>query len=228
MANSVGNNFVWAHQRAMHLAAQVAETFAIDGLESIKMPRLRASEMGADLSDLKSLSKLEAKQIKLGHKAITGLRGSYGGVIMFGMLTSVAGLGMFNLISLGAGAMLGKKTYNEDMENRMLRIRGEAKTNVRRFLDDVSFVVLKESRDRLRLVQRQLRDHFREIANQTTRSLNESLQAAIASARLEAEERDARTNEVERQLHILRQVNSHVERLQPTDEQAARRATRDV
>ncbi|WP_016890415.1 dynamin-like GTPase family protein [Mycobacteroides abscessus] len=228
VANSVGNNFVWAHQRAMHLAAQVAETFAIDGLESIKMPRLRASEMGADLSDLKSLSKLEAKQIKLGHKAITGLRGSYGGVIMFGMLTSVAGLGMFNLISLGAGAMLGKKTYNEDMENRMLRIRGEAKTNVRRFLDDVSFVVLKESRDRLRLVQRQLRDHFREIANQTTRSLNESLQAAIASARLEAEERDARTNEVERQLHILRQVNSHVERLQPTDEQAARRATRDV
>ncbi|SHX79374.1 Isoniazid inducible protein iniA [Mycobacteroides abscessus subsp. abscessus] len=77
-------------------------------------------------------------------------------------------------------------------------------------------------------MQRQLRDHFREIANQTTRSLNESLQAAIASARLEAEERDARTNEVERQLHILRQVNSHVERLQPTDEQAARRATRDV
>lgn len=123
VANSVGNNFVWAHQRAMHLAAQVAETFAIDGLESVKMPRLRASEMGADLSDLKSLSKLEAKQIKLGHKAITGLRGSYGGVIMFGMLTSVAGLGMFNLISLGAGAMLGKKTYNEDMENRMLRIR---------------------------------------------------------------------------------------------------------
>ncbi|EUA63006.1 isoniazid-inducible iniA domain protein [Mycobacteroides abscessus 1948] len=110
----------------------------------------------------------------------------------------------------------------------MLRIRGEAKTNVRRFLDDVSFVVLKESRDRLRLVQRQLRDHFREIANQTTRSLNESLQAAIASARLEAEDRDARTNEVERQLHILRQVNSHVEGLQPADEQVGRRATRDV
>ncbi|CPX12807.1 Conserved hypothetical protein (isoniazid inductible gene protein IniA?) [Mycobacteroides abscessus] len=79
-----------------------------------------------------------------------------------------------------------------------------------------------------RLVQRQLRDHFREIANQTTRSLNESLQAAIASARLEAEDRDARTNEVERQLHILRQVNSHVEGLQSADEQVGRRATRDV
>ena len=32
-----------------------------------------------------------------GHKAITSMRGSYGGVLMFGMLTSVAGLGMFNL-----------------------------------------------------------------------------------------------------------------------------------
>ena len=32
----------------------------------------------------------------------------------------------------------------------MLRVRNEAKTNVRRFVDDVSFVVSKESRDRLK------------------------------------------------------------------------------
>ena len=110
------------------------------------------------------------------------MRGSYGGVLMFGMLTSVAGLGMFNPLSLGAGLLLGRKAYKEDMENRMLRVRNEAKTNVRRFVDDVSFVVSKESRDRLKGIQRQLRDHYREIANQTTRSLNESLQATLAAA----------------------------------------------
>ncbi len=68
------------------------------------------------------------------------------------------------------------------MDNRMMRMRNEAKMNVRRFVDDVSFVVNKESRDRLKGIQRQLRDHYRGIANQTTRSLNESLQATIASA----------------------------------------------
>lgn len=213
VANSVGNNFVWAHRRIVQLASQVADTFASAGMDAVKMPRLRASEMGADLTGLKSLTELEARPIKLGHKAITGLRGSYGGVIMFGMLTTVAGLGMFNLISVGAGALLGRKTYQEDMENRMLRIRGDAKMNVRRFLDDVSFLVLKESRDRLRAAQRQMRDHFRGIAAQTTRSLNESLQAAIAAARLEAQERDARTVEVDRQRKVLGQVNDQLREL---------------
>ena len=126
---------------------------------------------------LKSLAKLEAKPIKAAHKVVTGMRGSYGGVLMFGMLTSFAGLGMFNPLSLGAGLLLGRKAYREDMENRMMRVRSEAKMNMRRFVDDVSFVVTKESRDRLKGIQRQLRDHYRGIANQTTRSLNESLQA---------------------------------------------------
>ncbi len=95
----------------------------------------------------------------------------------------------------------------------MLRVRNEAKTNVRRFVDDVAFVVGKESRDRLKGIQRQLRDHYREIANQTTRSLNESLQATLAAAKLEENERNTRVKELERQLNILRQVIDHAEKL---------------
>ena len=67
----------------------------------------------------------------------------------------------------------------------------------------------KESRDRLKGIQRQLRDHYRGIANQTTRSLNESLQATLAAAKLEENERTARVKELERQLNILRQVIDH-------------------
>ena len=102
-------------------------------------------------------------------------------MLMFGMMTSLAGLGMFNPLSLAAGALMGRKAYKEDLENRMLRMRNEAKMNMRRFIDDIQFVVGKESRDRLKMIQRQLRDHYRGVANQTTRSLNESLQATIAA-----------------------------------------------
>jgi hypothetical protein len=171
---------------------------------------------------LKSLGKLEAKPIKAGHKVVTGMRGSYGGVLMFGMLTSFAGLGMFNPLSLGAGLLLGRKTYKDDMENRMMRVRNEAKMNMRKFVDDVSFVVNKESRDRLKGIQRQLRDHYRGIANQTTRSLNESLQATIASAQLEENERATRIRELERQLNILKQVTDHAVKLAPDATEAAR------
>jgi hypothetical protein len=190
-----------------------ARTFIDAGLDAVKIPELSAREMSAGLGRMKSLARLESKPIGKGHKVITSMRGSYGGVLMFGMLTSVAGLGMFNPISLGAGLLMGRKSYQEEMENRMLRVRNEAKTNLRRFADDVLFVVTKESRDRLKAVQRQLRDHYRGIADQTTRSLNESLQATVAAARLEENERNQRVKELERQADILRQVMDNAEKL---------------
>ena len=210
VASAVGDNFVWAFHRAQALAAEVARTFVEAGLESVQMPEVSARDMGADFAGLKSLARLESKPIGVGHKAITSMRGSYGGVLMFGMLTSVAGLGMFNPLSLGAGLLLGRKAYREDMDNRMLRVRNESKTNLRRFIDDVSFVVGKESRDRLKGIQRHLRDHYREIANQTTRSLNESLQATVAAARLEETERATRVAQLQRELDILTQVSDNV------------------
>lgn len=213
VATAVGDNFVWAYQRAEALAAEVARTFMEAGLNAVRMPAIDARDMGAEFGEFKSLAQLEAKPLKVGHKIVTGMRGSYGGVLMFGMLTSFAGLGMFNPLSLGAGFVLGRKAYKEDMENRMLRVRNEAKTNVRRFVDDVAFVVGKESRDRLKGIQRQLRDHYREIANQTTRSLNESLQATLAAAKMEENGRNTRVKELERQLNILRQVVDHAEKL---------------
>ena len=218
VATAVGDNFVWAYQRAEALAQEVGRTFMEAGLDAVKMPQINPRDMGAGLGEMKSLSRLEAKPIGKGHKVVTGMRGSYGGVLMFGMLTSFAGLGMFNPLSLGAGLVLGRKAYKEDMENRMLRVRNEAKTNVRRFVDDVSFVVSKESRDRLKGVQRQLRDHYRDIANQTTRSLNESLQASLTAAKMEMDERDTRVRELERRLNILRQVTEHAVNLSPRPE----------
>ncbi len=213
VATAVGDNFVWAYQRAEALAQEVARTFVEAGLEVVDMPEVSAREMRAGVGRLKSLARLESKPIGKGHKVITSMRGSYGGVLMFGMLTSVAGLGMFNPLSLGAGLLLGRKAYKEDMENRMMRVRNEAKTNLRRFIDDVLFVVTKESRDRLKNVQRQLRDHYREIANQTTRSLNESLQSTIAAARMEETERNNRIRELERQHNILTQVLDNADKL---------------
>ncbi|WP_019970271.1 isoniazid-induced dynamin-like GTPase IniA [Mycobacterium sp. 141] len=209
VATAVGDNFVWAYQRAEALAVEVADTFTKAGLDAVALPQIDARGMGAGFGEFSSVQKLEAGPIRAGHKVVTGMRGSYGGVLMFGMLTSFAGLGMFNPLSLGAGLLLGRKAYKEDMENRMLRVRGEAKANVRKFVDDVAFVVGKESRDRLKAIQRQLRDHYRDVANQTSRTLNESLQATLSAAKVEENERNTRVAELERQLNILKQVVEH-------------------
>jgi replication fork clamp-binding protein CrfC len=221
VATAVGDNFVWAYQRAEVLAEEVARTFVEAGLEAVKMPQLDAREMGANFGEFKSLAKLEAKPVGKGRKLTMGMQGSYGGVLMFGMMTSFAGLGMFNPLSIGAGLLMGRTAFKENMDNRMARVRNEAKMNMRKFVDDVSFAVGKESRDRLKGIQRQLRDHYRGIANQTTRSLNESLQATLASAKLEENERNTRIRELERQLNILKQVTDHAVNLAPGATQAA-------
>jgi replication fork clamp-binding protein CrfC len=213
VATAVGDNFVWAYQRAAALADEVAQSFAEAGLEAVDTPEISASDIGASFAGVSGVSKLEAKPIGKGHKVITGVRGSYGGMMMFGMLTSLAGLPMMNPLAVGAGLLLGRKAYKEDQENRLNRARGEAKMNMRRFIDDVSFVVTKESRDRLKVVQRQLRDHYREIASQANRSLNESLQATVASARMKEAESITRTKELERQLKIVRAVSDHIVRM---------------
>jgi len=215
VATAVGDNFVWAYQRAEDLADQVARSFAAAGLDSVMSPELSARAMGADFGRLKSLDQLDSKPAGKGQKVVTGLRGSYGGVVMIGMLSSVAGLGLFNPLSVGAGLILGRMAYQEDKENRLLRARAEAKTNVRRFVDDVSFVVGKESRDRLKVIHRTLRDHYRDIANEVSRSLNESLQSTIAAAHVEEAERDNTARELARQLDILSQVTDNVDKLAP-------------
>lgn len=213
VATAVGDNFVWAYQRAEELADDVANSFAAAGLDSVLTPELSQRAMGEDFGQLKSVSELESKPAGRAQKMVSGLRGSYGGVVMIGMLSSVAGLGLFNPLSVGAGLILGRMAYKEDKENRLLRARAEAKTNVRRFVDDISFVVGKESRDRLKIVHRTLRDHYRDIANEITRSLNESLQSTIAAAHVEEAERDTKVRELERQLNILNQVTDNVDKL---------------
>lgn len=215
VATAVGDNFVWAYQRSAALADDVARSFADAGLDSVMSPELTARLMASNFEELKAVGELESKPQGKGQKALSGLRGSYGGVVMIGMLSSVAGLGLFNPLSVGAGLLLGRMAYKEEKQSRLLRARAEAKANVRRFVDEVSFVVGKESRDRLKTIHRKLRDHYRDIANELHRSLNESLQATVTAAHLEDVERETRVRELERQLDILRQVSENLDKLGP-------------
>lgn len=86
---------------------------------------------------------------------------------------------------------------------------------IRRFTDDVSFQVGKESKDRLRQIQRVLRDHFTSIAEQTLRSLNDSLRAAQEAANVETTERAARTAQLDREMKVVAELNERASALVP-------------
>lgn len=213
VGDAIGDNFVWAHERSLWLAQVVAQHFAESG--DVELPALGFADLDTVLDPVESLADLESGRIGITQRMLVGMRGSYGGVLMFGMVTTLAGMALINPISIGAGVLLGSRAFREDKQARVARRQAEAKQAVRRFVEDVSFRANKESKDRLRLVQRTLRDHFAAIADSTLRSLNESLRAAQDAASLASADRAQRATAIEAQMRSVAAVRARSDQLLP-------------
>jgi Dynamin family len=197
VAAAVADNFVWAHGRSEWLAGQVAEHFAEGGG---RLPELHIADTEGLLDPVAPLGDVERDTTRLAGKVLIGMRGSYGGVLMFGLITGIMGMALLNPISVGAGVLLGTKAYKDDKDAKLKRRRAEAKSSVRRYVDDVIFQVGKESKDRLRQVQRLLRDHYADLAEEVHRSLSDSVAAAQRAAKTGSEQRERRIAEIKAQL----------------------------
>ena len=104
------------------------------------------------------------------------MRGGYGGMLMFGMATTLAGLALLNPISIGAGLLFGGEDRARRAQARCCSAaRPRPRQAVRRHIDDVTFQVGKDSRDMLRRIQRQLRDHFSALAEELSTSIASSV-----------------------------------------------------
>ncbi|OZG30473.1 Isoniazid-inducible protein iniA [Williamsia sp. 1138] len=213
----VGDNFVWAHDRAIWLAERIAEHFT-DSAEA-HLPSLDITDIDGVFDTVTELSELESGRVGITQKVLIGMRGSYGGVLMFGLIGTFAGLALINPISVGAGLLLGTKAYKDDKEARTIDRRQKAKAAIRKFTDDVSFQVGKESKDRLRHVHRALRDHFTEIAEQSARSIGDSLQAAQEGAALATSEQRQRTAQLEGELKAVAALRKLALQLHPASSQ---------
>jgi len=182
VASAVAANFVWAHERSQWLAQRVAEHFDRDG--DVPLPDLLRGDSDEALDLVAQLEPVEVERVGPTQKALIALRGSYGGVLMFGMLTAIAlGWSLINPVSVGIGVIMGGKAYRDDKKTRVRRRQVEAKAAVRRHIDEVTFQVGKDSKDRLRQMQRVLRDHFTTTAEELFRSLDDSVRSAKEAAR---------------------------------------------
>jgi signal recognition particle receptor subunit beta len=197
VAAAVSDTFVWTNERAQWLSLQVADHFAKD---EVPLPVLRVDNTEEVLDPVHSVDELDSGKLGLMQKVFIGMRGSYGGVLMFGLLTGLMGMSLINPISIGAGILIGAKVYKDDKDARLKRRRSEAKTLVRGHIDDVIFQVGKQLKDRLRLVQRGTRDHFSDIAEEHHRSLAASVIAAQKAATTFSLERDHRIKEIRAEL----------------------------
>lgn len=204
VAEAVQANFLLAYRRSNEVAERVAARFTEESGRVV--PELKPHDARVILDAVHKLDDLDSRKAELTQRAINGLRGSYGGVLMVGVVTSLTGLALLNPWSIGAGVLLGAHTFWEDRKARTARRQAEAKAAVARLMDEVLFQVGDESRLRLREVQRQLRDHFSAVAGELLRSADDAVTAAELAHQTHAERRDARLAEVGERLAELRQL----------------------
>ncbi len=211
LAQAIADSFIWAHQRCERLATVVAESFRLEG--DVLIPAFSAINTSDMLAPVAGLDVLRGTRMTGTQKVVGALRGSYSGILMTGIVTSLAGMALINPISLAAGALLGGFSLRQEGVNRLERRRSEARTSVRRLIDDASFHVLKETRTRLLEVKRLMRDTFEGAAEEFRRSLQESLDSARRGAETAPTQRDERAHLLKDKLTTVRQFGARAEAL---------------
>lgn len=200
VSNAVSETFVWTNERSQWLSEQVAQEFA---LEEARLPFIDVGGTAGVLDPVEALQGMDEGRLGAAEKIYIGVRGSYGGVLMAGLATSLIGMSLINPLSLIVGVLVGRRAYREDMTARLSRRQAEAKNLARRHIEDVVFQVGKQLKDRLRFVQRVARDHFGGIADQLHRSLSESVLAAKQAAVTFESDRNGRVVELKQQLAVI-------------------------
>jgi hypothetical protein len=194
LAEAVETNYHWVSDRARWIAHAVATSF---GPRFGQVPDLPLTGSGVDSIPEVGTPKIE--RFKIGQKLFTGLRGSYGGVLMFGLVTSLAGLPLINPVSLGAGVAFATKSVRDEGGMRLQRRQALAKAAAQRHVDDVFIRFSKEIKDEIRQVQRRLRDHFAALSDELAEELTRQRELIVAGSA----ERDRRTQRVKKEIDRL-------------------------
>jgi hypothetical protein len=174
-------NYALFVRRAKEVAAAVSEHFALAEADVIRVREVSApveliGEFAVD-------SKFVSKKNKGG--GLATFQKAYSGMLMFTMLTHLAGLAILPtilpVVGLAPAMLMGRAGLMDDRRRKLEQRRGEAKVTVRRFIDDFNMQVGKDSRDAVRHVQRELRSACAERVTELQRSASEALTAAQAS-----------------------------------------------
>ena len=197
-------NFSELRARAMRLSEVVGEHFRSasgDVLQRVAIGDPRSSIAGQEIEHHIDLERFGARK-----QAMTMLRAAYGGSIMFVMVGTMVGITLGPIIG-GLALVMGHKGLRTEKERQRDARQRQAVAAVRQYLDQISFVMTKDSRDTLRDVQRQLRDHYTALAEQLERSNAEALRAATEASNRDAEQRTKRLVDVDAELGRIRALH---------------------
>ncbi len=192
-------NYRYLTELASELASDVGDLFADAGTGAVS-PFLDVSSPEMLLDQVEMRDDIDLEKKSLGSRGFTMMRGGQSGVIMFSMVGSMAGLTVIAPVLIGVGLIFGRKGLKDEAERQRSMRQSQAKNAMRKYCDDVSFQVNKDSRDTLKRVQRTMRDQFGERAEEARKTSSASLIEAERAAKLGAAERQAEAKNAKAEL----------------------------
>lgn len=172
VGEEISANVQLLRSRGIELSERVAGRFTaeIDAVDAV----VRAEAMRPDrMADRPDYVRKSAAA-----KSLTLARGSLGGIMLFGMFANLAGLALLGPVAPVVGLLLGRRAIREERERDVVQRRQQAKAACRRYIDEVLAGAGKESRDAVRRIGRELRDHFSMAAAELVADANATLSAA--------------------------------------------------
>ncbi|MEU4551945.1 dynamin family protein [Micromonospora violae] len=204
-------NHEWLIQRCDWIARRVAANFDRYGYDvlppwSMTMP----DDIGERLPELQRPT---IDRFTTGQKLFTGMKGSYGGMLMFGLATTLAGMPMINPVSVGIGALFGGKSIRDESKQLLRRRQATVKTAIQRHVDDFFVRIIRDCRDAARQVQRMLRDHFTGLTEELQEAIVQSFRSAKQEADTDASLREQRQREIRLKMTRLAAVYEQAQQL---------------
>ncbi|GAA2333257.1 isoniazid inducible protein IniA [Saccharopolyspora halophila] len=209
LTDAIAETYGWLEQRQARLAEAVAEQMP----QRSDLPALEPIEYPEPLDDVPRPKLPTGADYKKFDQVLTGLRGSYGGVLMFGLITTMANLPLMNVVSISAGVLLGSKSLKEEKDSRLRRRQAEAKNNVQRYVEQVIFQVNKDGKDTIRSVHKAMHKHFTRITEQAQLEVSQSIQSIKRSAERSAVDRDQRARDIKQKLEEITVLRRQVTQL---------------
>ena len=201
-------NYTILQQRSVQLASAVAAHFEQDHREiSARLDLVEPNQVPIDPEVRPSLKLDRTRPIS---QAVSAMRGTSGGMLMLTAFAGITGVALAAPFLATVGLLLGRKALKDERSRQLLQRRNLARQTVRKYADDLAFGVGKDSRDTLRRINRQLRDHFLQRAEELTSSTSESLAAAQQAVRSSEAARTERRREVVALLEQLANVRKRL------------------
>lgn len=201
LSDAIDETFGWLDRRKEHLTERVVDELLRENVHAL--PNLERVRTPDPLSQIPGPKEPRGSDYPRKDQILTGLRGSYGGVLMFGLITKMAGLPLMNVVSISAGLLLGSKSLSEEKDARLKRRQAEARAAAQRHVEHVVFQVNKEIRDTIRGIHQRLHEHCNSITEQAQTQVSRSIQETKRVAERSAVDREERAKEIRKKLEEL-------------------------